>query len=78
MSQALLKREEVAEYLGVSPQSVYNWSKSGKLPAPIKIGRLARWRKSDIDNFIESNGTTPQNKSSRLSKSALKGFGADF
>jgi len=43
--------EEAANYLRVSKRTIYNWSRSGKLPAYI-IGdhRYRRYKKIDLDN----------------------------
>ena len=51
--KALLTAQEVAEYFGVTRQTVYNWIKSGLLPEPIKLGRLSRWRLVDIEQRLE-------------------------
>ena len=41
---------EVAEMLGVSRQTVYNWMKSGKLKAH-KLGGTIRINESDLKEF---------------------------
>jgi predicted DNA-binding transcriptional regulator AlpA len=46
----LLTREELAEYLRVSPRQVDVLRRS--LPEPIKVGRLPRWRASDIAEWV--------------------------
>ena len=34
----------LAEYYGVTPMTIWNWAKEGKLPAPKKIGpNTTRW-----------------------------------
>ena len=48
MLDPLLTREELAEYLRVSPRQLYDL----KLPEPIKVGRLPRWRSSDIAEWV--------------------------
>jgi len=46
----LLTREDLAEYLKVSPRQVDAMRR--ELPEPIKIGRLPRWRASDIAEWV--------------------------
>jgi predicted site-specific integrase-resolvase len=52
-SNDLLNREVAAEYLGVSPKTLAVWACTKRYNLPvIKIGRLAKYRKSDLDAFI--------------------------
>ena len=44
--------EEVAKYLKVEQSTIYTWAKIGKIPA-IKIGRFWRFKKEDIDKWLE-------------------------
>jgi len=48
MSQKYLAPEEVASTLNVTRQTVYNWVRSGELPAT-KIGRTWRVTMQDIE-----------------------------
>jgi excisionase family DNA binding protein len=48
---------EVAEPLGFSDQTVYNWIRAKKLPA-VKIQKDFRIKQSDADRLIESHATT--------------------
>lgn len=51
----LLSRKEAAQYLGVSPQTLAIWVTTKRYNlAMVKIGRLAKYRKSDLDAFIAS------------------------
>ncbi len=49
-NKRLLKVEEVAQYLGVSPATVYGWVSSQKIPHR-KTGRLVRFDLQDVDNW---------------------------
>ena len=42
---------KVAEHFDCSCATVRRLSKVGKLPAPIKIGGMVRWRPEDIEQF---------------------------
>ncbi len=41
-----------AAYLNVSEITMWRHSKNGKLPQPVRIGSSVRWRKADLDAFI--------------------------
>ncbi len=50
----LLKIKEVAEMLGVNPETLRRWDRSGKLKAVIVSTRGdRRYRKEDIDGFLK-------------------------
>lgn len=44
----------VALLLGCSARHVFRLSGEGKMPPPVRIGRLIRWRRSDLDAWISS------------------------
>lgn len=49
----LLSREEAARYLGVSASTLAIWKCTGRYNLPcVKIGRLVKYRRSDLDEFI--------------------------
>ena len=47
--------EEVVEYLGVKRDTLYKWIERKAFPAH-KAGRLWRFRFSEVDDWIRSNG----------------------
>ena len=51
--EAFLTTEEVLEYLQVNLRTVYRLIKAGKIPA-VRVGRQWRFRKRDIDGWLES------------------------
>jgi excisionase family DNA binding protein len=54
-SSDLLNREQAAEYLGVRPQTLSSWACLGRYELPfIKVGRLIRYRKGDLDAWLET------------------------
>jgi excisionase family DNA binding protein len=53
MPEALMSPEQVAEYLGVSLQTVYKWRHLGTGPAGFRLGRHARYRLADVDSWLE-------------------------
>ena len=44
---------QVAMVLDVSKRSVYRLRDGGRIPAPLRIGRSARWRATGIDDWTE-------------------------
>lgn len=49
----LLTRREAAAYLGVTPETLAVWASTRRYPLRfVKIGRLSKYRKSDLDAFI--------------------------
>jgi excisionase family DNA binding protein len=60
MDETFLTTEEVLEYLQVNLRTVYRLIKAGKIPA-VRVGRQWRFRKRDIDAWLDSQrprGTT--------------------
>ena len=50
----LLKAEEVAEHLSVSPAFAYRLIQTGQIPA-VRLGRVVRVRPQDLQAYIEAN-----------------------
>jgi excisionase family DNA binding protein len=53
MDDTFLTTEEVLEYLQVNLRTVYRLIKAGKIPA-VRVGRQWRFRKRDIDVWLDS------------------------
>ncbi len=49
----LLTVKEVAEMLGLSERTVYRLADVGNMPRPVKIGAAVRWRRNELDQWIE-------------------------
>jgi excisionase family DNA binding protein len=56
--EVFLTTEEVLEYLQVNLRTVYRLIKAGKIPA-VRVGRQWRFRKRDIDAWLDSQRTQP-------------------
>lgn len=52
----LMTPQEAADYLKIKLSTIYDWTYKKILPC-CKMGRLNRYRKVDLDNFISSNMT---------------------
>ena len=51
----LLTPDQVAAYLGINTTTLAVWRCSGRYKLPfVKVGRLVRYRKSTLDEFIAS------------------------
>lgn len=51
----LLTREQAAEYLGIATSTLANWACTKKFNLPyFRVGRSVRYRKSDLDAFVQS------------------------
>jgi excisionase family DNA binding protein len=48
-SPFLLDVQAVAQLLGCSARHVYRLCDSGKMPAPVRLGSLVRWRRATGD-----------------------------
>lgn len=50
----LLTRDKAAAYLGCRPQTLAVWAATGRYRLPfLKVGRLVRYRRADLDAFLE-------------------------
>jgi PTS system nitrogen regulatory IIA component len=54
--EQLMSVKELAEYLNVNISTVYMWSQHGQIPA-MKIGKMWRYRRSEIDNWLNQRRT---------------------
>lgn len=50
----LLTRPEVEELTHLSCSTIYKQMRSGRFPAPVKIGRAVRWRSDEITAWLDS------------------------
>ena len=73
IDETFLTTEEVLEYLQVNLRTVYRLIKAGKIPA-VRVGRQWRFRKRDIDSWLDSQrphgGGRPAASSSAPAKPA--------
>ncbi len=50
----MLRTKEAAEYLGLTKATLEAWRTRGGGPVFLKLGKAVRYRKTDLDIFIES------------------------
>ena len=57
--QKLLNTREVADLLGISPNTLDIWRTKNRGPRFIKGGRYVRYQQTDLENFIKDNKRGP-------------------
>ena len=58
LQTTLMTRAEAAEYLGLAPHTLAVWKCTSRYSLPcVKIGRLAKYKKEDLDDFIQRRTT---------------------
>ena len=68
MEDRWLSVDEIGEYLGVKRDTIYKWISEKSMPAH-KIGRLWKFKKNEVDEWVRNGGANssengPENKSS--------------
>ena len=66
--ERLLNARQVADKLGVSERFIrdHTTRRSPRIPA-VKLGKLIRYRRADVDDFMAELGTLPPSRRSRFS-----------
>lgn len=54
MADDLIGPEDLAEYLGIPLPTVYAMNSRGTGPRRIRVGKHVRYRKTDVDAWLES------------------------
>ena len=55
-SQRLLDQQDVAEILHISPKTLEYYRYKGMGPRFVKLGKLVRYKESDVFDYIEQLG----------------------
>jgi excisionase family DNA binding protein len=54
-----MTRDEAAAYIGMRAQTLAVWATTGRYSLPfIRVGRAVRYRRADLDQFLESRTVT--------------------
>jgi excisionase family DNA binding protein len=56
---ALLTAREVADLLGVSPETILRWTRRGELAAIRLPGGALRYREDDLHQWLDTRATLP-------------------
>lgn len=51
---------EIADYLGVSKESIYRWVEKGKIPA-YRLGKFWKFKTDEVDRWIKSGNASEKN-----------------
>lgn len=62
-----LSVEEIAGHLGISKETVYRWLEKKKIPAH-RVGKLWKFRASEIDAWIVRGDASPDQQESAPEK----------
>ena len=57
MEDRWLSVDEIAEYLGITRDTIYKWIDKKKMPAH-RVGRLWKFKKEQIDSWVEAGGAS--------------------
>jgi excisionase family DNA binding protein len=58
MNDRLLSIEDLSGYLQVPVNTLYQWRKTDKGPAGFRVGKYVRYRRADVDAWIDGQATT--------------------
>lgn len=61
MEDRWLSVDDIAAYLGIKRDTVYRWISQRNMPGH-KIGRLWKFRKEEVDEWMQSGGDTEKRK----------------
>jgi len=64
----LVDANAIAKMLGVSARMVWRLRDSGRIPKPVIIGRLVRWRSEAIDEWIQAGCPAVERRGVRRGK----------
>ena len=57
-TDCLMTTEQLAEFLQVPLTSLYQWRHKGRGPKGIKVGKYVRYRRSDVDAWLDDRTAT--------------------
>ena len=61
MDDTLMTTAELAHRLGVPKATIYQWRYRGTAPRAVKVGKHTRYRRSDVEAWVEAHLDTPNN-----------------
>lgn len=67
-----LSMSEISKFLGVHPSTVRNWTDQGKMPVHRTRGGHRRFKRSEVDLWLQSQQASVPNEASLVIQDALK------
>jgi excisionase family DNA binding protein len=55
--EAMLKPQDVAEFLGVPVATLYRWRYEGEGPRAVRVGRHLRYRPAEVEAWLDRGGS---------------------
>jgi len=68
MEDRWLSVDDIASYLGIKRDTVYKWISEKQMPAH-RMGRLWKFRKKQVDAWVEAGGASSRQYSSEIENS---------
>jgi excisionase family DNA binding protein len=53
-TEGMWANDQAAAYLGCTPKTLRVWTSKRRIPF-VRVGRLVRFRKKDLDDFLDAN-----------------------
>ncbi|PYJ96782.1 MAG: hypothetical protein DME23_18910 [Verrucomicrobia bacterium] len=66
MNEHWLSVEQIADHLGVNPDTIYKWINRKRMPAH-RVGRLWKFLASDVDQWVKGGRAAQENNNKRAS-----------
>jgi excisionase family DNA binding protein len=57
-SALTVNAKQAAKLLNISQRQLWRLNSTGRLPKPIRLGHCVRWRKAELEAFIEAGAPT--------------------
>ena len=71
----LITQKEAAEYLGISPKTLWEWTERGILPKVEIPGTKSKYDLNDLEKLIQENKHYVPEETSNVVKNILAGTG---
>jgi excisionase family DNA binding protein len=55
-----LSPAQLAEFLGISRDTIYNWRYLRQGPPAVRVGGQVRFRRSDVERWLQENEEEPR------------------
>jgi excisionase family DNA binding protein len=72
MEDRWLSVDEVADYLGVAKDTIYNWVTNKGMPGH-KVGRFWKFKRDDVDGWVRAGGAAASTDDFDEQKGGLNG-----